>query len=94
MSTILPYMLPRGEQTHITENYVSSPPALVIVDETGALWTLGTNCGPAPHGEFAFDVLRNGIGNGAHASRIECRCGKVRIFTHTGWRNWSGRSFV
>ena len=94
MRTIYPYMIPRHEQTHITENYVSSPPALAIVDEVGAVWTLGTNVGRGPHGEFAFDVLRNGRFTGHYASRIECRCGKVRIFTRKGWLNWSGRSFV
>ena len=87
-------MIPQGEQTHITDSYVSSPPALVIVDETGVIWTLGTTPGPAPSGEFAFDVMRNGQRVGEYASRIECRCGKVRIFTRSGWRNWSGRSFV
>ena len=91
---IYTYMIPSHEQTHITENYVSSPPALVVIDEIGAYWTLGTSVGPAPNGEFAFDVLRNGKRTGEHASRIECRCGKVRIFTRKGWRNWSGLSFV
>jgi hypothetical protein len=37
-----------GEQHFITDNYVSSPPALIIVDDTGAVWTLGFKGGEAP----------------------------------------------
>lgn len=94
MSIILPYMLPPKEQFHITENYVSSPPALTIYDETGALWCLGNDMHPGPHGEYAFSVLRNGQPTGAIASRIERRNGKIRVFTVDGWRQWTGRSFV
>ena len=36
MSIILPYMVRSGEQTHVTESYVSVPPALCITDEQGA----------------------------------------------------------
>ena len=92
---ILPYMVPQGPQTHITESYVSSPPALVIVDERGNIWTLGmTFKQDGPRGEFSFDVLLNGRPTGESASRIERRNGKVRIFTRDGWRNWTGRSFI
>ena len=105
---ILPYMTLQGEQQYITEDYVSSPPALVILDETGTVWTLGLQMGApsdevkeryrtrwdAPRGEFAFDVLRNGQPTGEWASRIERRKGRVRIFTRDGWKQWSGRSFI
>src|SRR5689334_22102655 len=105
MSTTFPYMKLLSEQTHITESYVSSPPALVIIDERGDTWTLGfTLAAPnlsalkeryetrweAPRGEFAFNVLRNGQNVGEFASRIERRHGKVRIFTTTGWKRWTG----
>lgn len=86
-------MTPRGEQTHITEAYVSSPPALVIVDERGDVWTLGTEYGYGPRGEFAFNVLCNGQNTGEFASRIERRAGKIRIFGAQGWKVWTGQSF-
>lgn len=86
-------MRPNGPQTHITENYVSSPPALIVVDETGAVWTLGFEQMTGPRGEYAFPVLRNGVPVGEYASRIERRGGKIRIFTVNGFKTWSGRSF-
>jgi len=94
MSIIHPYMLPPAEQFHVTENYVSSPPALTIFDEMGAVWCLGTDMQPGPFGEYAFSVLRNGRPTGAVASRIERRNGKIRVFTVDGWRQWTGRSFA
>lgn len=94
MTIIHGYMLPPAEQYHITENYVSSPPALTIFDETGAVWCLDTDMQPGPFGEYAFSVLRNGMRTGAIASRIERRNGKIRVFTADGWRQWTGRSFV
>jgi hypothetical protein len=90
------YMLPRKEQTHITEGYVSSPNALFIIDEANNVWTLGYDHLPqhlAPEGEFAFQVLKNGVFTGEFASRIERRFGKIRIFTRSGFKNWNGRSF-
>jgi beta-xylosidase len=94
---ILDYMVPRRPQTHITEPYVSSPPALIIVDETGAYFTLGfghAGVYDTPRGEFAFNVLRNGRETGTWASRIERRNGRIRAFTREGWRIWNGRSFT
>lgn len=89
----LAYMRPPKEQTHITEAYVSSPPALIIVDEEGAVWTLGFEQMTGPRGEYSFPVLRNGLPVGEYASRIERRAGKIRIFTTNGFKRWSGRSF-
>lgn len=86
MPIILPYMIRSGAQQHVTEEYVSVPPALTITDETGAIWTLGFRTGRAPRGEFAFNVLRNGLETGKVASRIERRRGQIRIFTATGWK--------
>lgn len=90
------YMKPHGEQQHITESYVSVPPALTITDETGAIWTLGQDMAPrhkSPDGEFAFTVLRNGVSCHEVASRIERRNGKIKIFTSRGWKVWTGQSF-
>jgi hypothetical protein len=91
-----PFMKLQGEQKFETETYVSVPPALTIVDETGAVWTIGFNTAPrarSPDGEFAFDVLRNGVWVGEYASRIERRNG-IKIFTDEGWKRWTGCSFV
>ena len=93
MNSSLAYMLPPAQQTHITEEYVSSPPALLIVDEAGAVWTLGMQMFTGPRGEYAFKVLRNAQDTGELASRIERRGGKIRIFTVTGWKRWNGRAF-
>lgn len=91
---ILDYMRPPKEQFHITEAYVSSPPALIIFDETGAVWTLDNDIQAGPIGEYAFSVLRNGCRVGEIASRIERRSGKIRIFTLSGWKRWTGKSFI
>lgn len=89
----LDYMVRQGEQHFETENYVSSPPALIITDEMGVVWCLGFNKGEAPRGEFAFNVLRDGVNTGVFASRIERRNRKIRCFTAEGWKTWNGRSF-
>jgi hypothetical protein len=83
----------QGEQFWQTEEYVSSPPALIIMDETGAVWTLGFARGAGPHGEFAFDVLREGMPTGEFASRIERRKGRIRCYTRSGWKVWNGHSW-
>lgn len=94
-----PYMAPHGPQRHITESYVSSPPALIIVDEAGIVWTLGMQFGNEmggqdPRGEYCFEVLANGHRTGEYASRIERRSGRIRIFTRSGWKRWNGRAFL
>lgn len=94
-----PYMAPQGPQRHITESYVSSPPALIIVDEAGIIWTLGMQLGNEqggydPRGEFCFEVLANGNKTGYFASRIERRGGRIRIFTRNGWLRYNGRTFI
>jgi hypothetical protein len=87
------FMLPQAEQTHVTENYVSSPPALIVVDEANNVFTLGFQQMAGPRGEYGFPVCVNGLPCGEVASRIERRSGKVRIFTDTGFKQWNGRSF-
>ena len=90
------FMVRQGEQQHVTEHYVSVPPALLITDERGDTWTLGLKTAEreeSPQGEFAFEVMRNGLGVNEIASRIERRNGKVRIFTRHGWKVWNGGTF-
>ena len=94
---IMPFMVRQGPQHHVTEAYISVPPALTITDESGAVWTLGMATAPrelSPEGEFAFEVLRDGIGTHEIASRIERRNGKIKAFTRSGWTIWNGREFT
>jgi hypothetical protein len=88
------FMRPQGPHMPISDGYVSIPPALVIRDNEGALWTLGFDQGEWRTGEFEYDVVRNGVKTGEHACRIEFRAGKVRIFGIAGWRTWNARTFV
>lgn len=88
------YMRRAGPQTHVTEDYVCTPPALTITDETGAVWSLGMTSRGVHGGEFLFDVLRNGLLAGEIANRIERRSGKISIFGPEGRKGWNGRSFV
>lgn len=89
-----PYMKLRGEQYFETENYVSTPPALIVLEGNGIVWSLGFNRIFGPRGEYAFDVLRNEVWVGEWASRIERRAGRIRIFTIDGFKTWNGRTFV
>ena len=91
---LLPFMRRQGPQTHETESYVVCPPALVIRDGAGDLWTLGFDQGGWRTGEYEFDVVRNGQKTGEFACRIEYRRSRVYIFGHAGWRVWNGRQFV
>jgi hypothetical protein len=88
------YMKLQGEQHFETENYVSSPPALIVLEGNGTVWSLGFNRMFGPRGEYQFDVLANGNWTGEWASRIERRMGRIRIFTCDGWKIWSGRGFI
>ena len=88
------FMVRQGPQTHVTEDYVSSPPALTIIDERGDLWCLGFTGGRVSGGEFAYNVLRNGTETGEMANRIERRGGRIAIFTADGWKRWTGLGFV
>ena len=89
-----PHMKPQGPHMPLSDHYTTIPPALVIRDEEGALWTLGFDMGGFRTGEFEYDVVRNGKKTGEFACRIELRRGKVRIFGQDRWRTWSGKSFI
>lgn len=101
-----PFMKPRGPHMYVSDHYTSVPPALVIEDDEGALWTLGFDQGGFKTGEFEYDVVRTGPEPGAKpqsfgefACRIEFRRdrrgrSKVMIFGRDGWRTWTGKSFI
>lgn len=88
------YMHKRKAGEFETENYVATPPALLVVEADGTVWTLGSNQVMGPRGEYGFDVLRNGEWTGEWASRIERRAGVVSIFTAEGRKNWNGNTFI
>ena len=71
------FMRPQGPHMPITERYVSIPPALVIRDEEGALWTLGFDYNEAEWrgGRYEYDVVRNGVKTGEFARNI-ASCGQ------------------
>lgn len=74
-----------------TQPYVSVPPALIITDSNGAIWTLGFNY-TQNRGQFFFNVLRNDIDTGELASNIEYRQGKIRIRCSDGTQKvWTER---
>lgn len=99
---IMPYAIRRGEQTFETESYVSTPPAAVVMDSAGSVWTLGLEFHPdgwrghegVQRGEFCFNVLRDGIDVGEWAMRIERRSGRIKIYGPDGWKAWNGRTFI
>ena len=68
-----------------TEAYVSIPPAFMITDTDGAVWTLGGEYNT----DMEFTVLRNDQPMGEFAERIEYRNGIVRIYGKSGWRSFS-----
>jgi hypothetical protein len=90
------FMRPQGPHVPITEAYVSIPPALVIRDEEGALWTLGFDYDEREwrSGRWEYDCVRNGRKTGDFCRTIEFRNKKVIIYGADGRRVWNGRHFV
>lgn len=76
-----------------SERDVEIPPAYLITDETGAMWSFGTEYA-LHNGQFEFNVIRNDIDTGEVANKIVYRGGAVTIFGRDGWRRWNGRTFI
>lgn len=101
---LFPFLRRKEEQQHVTEPDVEIPPALVITDKRGDIWTLGFDRGGWRTGEYEFDVVRaeclaNGVTDvprktGEHACRIVFRRGVVWIYGEGRWRHWNGRTFI
>jgi hypothetical protein len=83
----------RYERENRSEAYVEVPPALLITDERGGMWTLGTEY-LSYDGQFEWNVLRDDVDTGEMASKIVCRGGRVMIYGRDGRRIWNGRAFV
>jgi hypothetical protein len=90
------FMGPVGPHMPVTEAYVCVPPALVIRDNEGAVWTLGFDYSDTEWrtGRWEYDILRNGRMTGEFGRTIEFRQGKVIINGADGRRVWNGRRFV
>ena len=78
----------RYERESKTESYVSVPPAFLITDSDGAMWTFGAQY-TIHNGEYQFSVMRNDMDTGEVAKRIEYKQGVVRIFGDYGWKSFS-----
>ena len=76
-----------------TDAYVEIPPAYLITDETGAVWTFGDTY-RIHNGEYELMVRRNDVNTGEFAKRIVYQRNKVRIFGQDGWKVWTGRNFI
>jgi len=77
-----------------SERDVEIPPARLITDMGGGMWTLGTEYVVGRDGSLEFNVLRNDVDIGEIASKIVHRNGRVVIFGTNGWRRWNGRTFI
>jgi hypothetical protein len=86
----------RYERENKSENYVTVPPAFLITDSDGAMWTFGAGQYETHNGEFEFPVMRNDVDMKEVAKRIEYVRGRVRIFGHYGWKTFSRsrRAFI
>jgi hypothetical protein len=83
----------RYERENRSEEYVEIPPAFLITDERGGMWTFGPEY-EIHNGHYHFNVLRNDIDTGETAEKIIFRKGVVSIFGRSGWRRWNGRTFI
>jgi hypothetical protein len=78
----------RYERENKTENYVEIPPAFLITDSDGAMWTFGSQY-TEHNGEYQFSVMRNDVDTGEVAKRIVYTKGIVSIFGDYGWKRFS-----
>ena len=84
----------RYERENRSEEYVEIPPAYMITDETGAMWSFGTEYATGRDGHFEFNVLRNDVDTGEVASKITYRQRRVVIHGSAGRRVWTGKCFI
>lgn len=83
----------RYERENRSERDVEIPPAFLITDADGGMWSFGTEYA-IRDGHFEFNVLRNDVDVGQMASRIVYRGGVVTIYGEGGRRRWTGKSFI
>jgi len=73
----------RYERQNKTESDVEIPPAFLITDSDGAMWTFGSQY-TIHHGEYKFSVMRHDVDTGEVAKRFVYRRGLVWIFGDYG----------
>lgn len=83
----------RYERENRSERDVEIPPAFLITDADGGMWSFGPEY-VIRDGQFEFNVLRNDVDVGEMASRIVYRQGVVTIYGKDGRRRWTGKSFI
>lgn len=75
-----------------TETYVEVPPALIITDERGDVWSLGLQY--VFHGQrLLYNVICNDLDMGEMAEKIVFD-GRVKIYGAERWKIWNGRAFI
>ncbi len=75
----------RYERENRSESYVTIPPAFLITDSDGAMWTFRLWNIPSTRGNLEFSVMRNDVDTEEVAKRIGIFEGSwVRIFGHYG----------
>jgi hypothetical protein len=84
----------RYERQDPSENYVCVPPALLVTDYDGGMFTLGNEY-VINNGLMEFNVLRNDVDTGEIAHKIEYSARVVTIYGYGyGKKRWSGKSFI
>lgn len=78
----------RFERNNATERDVEIPPALIITDTDGAVWSFGNEY-IVHNKEFEFNVLRNDVDMGETAKRIVYVGGVVTIYGSYGRKRFS-----
>lgn len=87
-----------GGTVHTRENPsdfdVEIPPARLITDSMGGMWSLGTEFISGKNGWLEFNVLRNDVDTNETAMKIVYKKGRVAIFGRYGWKYWNDKTFV
>jgi hypothetical protein len=85
----------RYERENRSERDVEIPPAFLITDADGGMWTFGGGDYTIHDGQYEFHVLRNDIDTGEIAKKIVYRQGVVTIYGYGyGRKRWTGRTFI
>lgn len=79
----------RYERVNVSENGTKIPPARVITDSQGGMWTLGAQYTEPHRGEYEWNVLRNDVDMDEQAKCIAMENGVVTIYGWYGKKRWS-----
>lgn len=79
----------RYERVNVSENGTEVPPAYLITDSEGGMWSLGNEYAYKKDGYLEFNVIRNNVDMDVVAEKIVYKDGRVWIFGSDGWKHWS-----